>query len=344
MRNYYIVKSGRLKREANSLMFEYFEKDETQTDEENIETRANVKRVPVPIETIDCVYVFGEVDFNTKLINFFSQKNIIIHFFNYYGYYTGSFYPKEFLLSGEILVKQSEHYLDSEKRLELAKEFIRGASYGTIQNLKRYKEKTGDILARVENLNESLYNNSINTISGLMGIEGNIKEAYYKAFPLIINQKIDFTKRVKHPPDNMMNALISFVNSMIYTQTLKEIYKSQLNPTVSFLHEPFYRRFSLALDIAEIFKPIYGDRVIFDLLNNNMLKKEHFDKDLNYAYLKEDGKKIVIKAMEEKLDTTITHKKLNKKVSYRSIIRYEAYKLVKHFLGEEEYKSFRIWW
>ena len=136
MRNYYIVKSGRLKREANSLMFEYFEKDETQTDEENIETRANVKRVPVPIETIDCVYVFGEVDFNTKLINFFSQKNIIIHFFNYYGYYTGSFYPKEFLLSGEILVKQSEHYLDSEKRLELAKEFIRGDSYGTIQNLK----------------------------------------------------------------------------------------------------------------------------------------------------------------------------------------------------------------
>jgi len=141
-----------------------------------------------------------------------------------------------------------------------------------------------------------------------------------------------------------MNALISFVNSLVYTEVLKQIYKTQLNPTISFLHEPSYRRFSLSLDIAEIFKPIYGDRIIFDLLNNRILKKEHFDKDLNYAYLKEEGRKIVVQSFDEKIKTTVHHKTLKKKVSYGGMIRLELYKLVKHFLGEKEYQSLKMWW
>ncbi len=177
-----------------------------------------------------------------------------------------------------------------------------------------------------------------------MGIEGNTKEVYYKAFPVIIDQEIEFEKRVKNPPDNMMNALISFLNSMIYTLTLKEIYKTQLNPTISYLHEPGYRRFSLSLDVAEIFKPIFGDRIIFGLLNKKQLTKKHFDKDLNYAYLKEEGRRIVVKELDEKLRKTVYHKTLKKKVSYERIVRLELYKLMKHVMEEDEYKSFKIWW
>ena len=97
-------------------MFEFIEEEEE-------------KRIPIPINDIDCIYVFGEIDFNTKLINFFSQNNIMINFFNYYGYYTGTFYPKEFLVSGDVLVKQAAHYLDNTQRIEIAKEFIKGAGY-----------------------------------------------------------------------------------------------------------------------------------------------------------------------------------------------------------------------
>jgi CRISP-associated protein Cas1 len=265
-----------------------------------------------------------------------------VHFFNYYGYYTGTFYPREFLNSGDVIVKQVASYLKKSERLALAKEFIKGAAYGTIQNLKRYKEKTSEELEKIETYFADIDKQS--TIAQVMGLEGNIKETYYVAFPKIINQDIEFEKRVKNPPDNMMNALISFVNSMIYTEVLREIYKTQLNPTISYLHEPGYRRFSLSLDIAEIFKPIYGDRVIFALLNNNELQKKHFDKDVNYAYLMEEGRKIVVKAIDEKLNTTIMHKQLKQQVSYRRIMRLELYKLVKHILGEDKYQSFRIWW
>jgi len=329
MRDYYIFKSGRVSRKDNSIMFEYSEDGKD-------------KHVPIPVNDIDALYLFGEVDLNTKLLNFFAQSNVMVHFFNYYGYYAGTFYPREFLNSGDVIVRQVASYSKKSARLELAKEFVKGAAYGTIQNLKRYKEQAQDELEKVEAYFGEIDKQS--TIPQLMGIEGNIKETYYAAFPKIISQDIEFTKRVKNPPDNMMNALISFVNSMIYTEVLREIYKTQLNPTISYLHEPGYRRFSLSLDIAEIFKPIYGDRVIFALLNNNELQQKHFDKDLNYAYLLDEGRKIVVKALDEKLNKTVMHKQLKQQVSYRRIIRLELYKLVKHVLGEEQYSSFKIWW
>ncbi len=96
---------------------------------------ANQNVFSIPVNDIDTLYLFGEVELNTKLLNFFCQQNIMIYFFNYYGFYSGSFYPREFLSAGEIIVRQSEHYLKKNKRLQIAKEFVKGAAYGTIQNL-----------------------------------------------------------------------------------------------------------------------------------------------------------------------------------------------------------------
>ena len=323
MKDYYIFKSGRLSRKDNSVFLE--------TNEGNI---------PIPVEEVDSLYLFGEIDLNTKAINFFAQKGIVIHFFNYYGWYTGSFYPRENLLSGEVVVKQAQHYLDNEKRMQIAREFVKGAMHGFIYNFKRYSIPN-EIIDNLENYKESVDNQK--DIQSLMGIEGNARDLYYSTFPSII-RGIEFEKRVKNPPDNIINTLISFVNSLVYTAVIKEIYRTQLNPTISYLHEPSYRRFSLSLDVAEIFKPIYGDRIIFDLMNNNQITEKHFDKTLNYCYLKEDGRKIVVKAFDDKLKTTIIHKKLKRKVSYQKIIRLELYKIIKHLLGEEAYKHFKIWW
>lgn len=329
MRDYYIFKSGRISRKDNSVMF-------------NHSDNGTVKKIPIPVNDIDSIFVFSEIDFNTKLINFFSKNNVMIHFFNYYGYYTGTFYPKEFLNAGEVVVKQSEHYLNPSYRLELAQEFVKGAAHGMLQNLKRYQTYTFEQIDKIKLLITAI--DEQYSVPSLMGVEGNIKEVYYSSFKKIIKQKIDFEKRIKNPPNNMMNAIISFMNGLIYSNVLKEIYRTQLNPTISFLHEPWYRRFSLALDVAEIFKPIYGDRIIFDLLNNEELQPKHFDKDLNFAYLKEDGRKIVVKAFDEKMKKTVRHKQLKRDVSYRKFIRLELYKLIKHILNEKNYKSLRIWW
>ena len=156
---------------------------------------------------------------------------------------------------------------------------------------------------------------------------------YYSSWNDIINQDIKFEKRVKNPPYNAINSLISYVNTIIYTRVLSEIYKTQLNPTISYLHEPSERRFSLCLDIAEIFKPLIGDRLIFSMLNKKQITENDFEKNLNFLYIKDKPR------ME------IKHKKLDREASYEYLIRLEVYKLIKYLLGDEEkYEGFKMWW
>ena len=182
------------------------------------------------------------------------------------------------------------------------------------------------------------------SIHELMGYEGNIRKTYYEAWNIIIDQNLEFEKRVKNPPDNVINTLISFVNTLVYTRVLGEIYKTQLNPTISYLHEPGSRRFSLSLDISEIFKPIIADRLIFSLLNRRQITEKSFTKELNYLHLNKEASKLIVSELDNKLKTTIKHRDLNKEVSYQYLMRLECYKLIKHLLGEKEYEPFKIWW
>lgn len=177
-----------------------------------------------------------------------------------------------------------------------------------------------------------------------MGIEGNIRKKYYEAFNIIINQEVNFEKRVKHPPDNMINSMISYVNTLVYTTVLSEIYHTQLTPLVSFLHQPGERRFSLSLDIAEIFKPLIADRLIFSMLNKNQITESDFKTDLNFIYLKENSRKKILQEYDTRISKTIRHRVLGRDVSYRYLIRLELYKLVKHIIGEKDYEGFKIWW
>jgi len=180
-------------------------------------------------------------------------------------------------------------------------------------------------------------------VTEIMGLEGNIRQIYYEGFDLIIN---DFSMegRSKQPPQNEINALISFGNMMCYSQCLRAIHQTQLNPTISYLHTPGERRYSLSLDISEIFKPILVDRVIFRLLNKKEIQAKHFDNKLNKCLLTPNGTKIFAQAFEEKLNETIQHRSLKRNVSYRHLIKLECYKLSKHLLGLEEYKPFKMYW
>ena len=96
--------------------------------------------------------------------------------------------------------------------------------------------------------------------------------------------------------------------------------------------------------MSEVFKPIIVDRTIFNLVNNRLIKPTHFLQELNYCYLKEDGRKLFVQEYDEKLKTTVMHQTLGRKVSYQRLIRLECYKLVKHLLGEKKYEGFKSGW
>jgi len=327
--SYYLFSNGELKRKDNVLRL-------TAPDGSFKDIKVNVTRD---------IYLFGEISLNTKTINYSGQLSIPLHFFNYYGYYTGTFYPKESNVSGKLLVKQVQHYSNSDKRLEIAKEIIQAASYNILRNIRYYNERGKDLsssMQEIKALRKEI--DRVEDINSLMGLEGSIRKIYYECWRTIINQDIDFEKRVKRPPDNMVNSMISFVNSLIYTSCLSEIYKTQLNPTISYLHSPGERRFSLCLDISEIFKPLIGDRLIFSLLNRKMITEKDFESESNFYYIKEKGRKTILKEYDEYLSRTINCKELNRDVSYRHLIRLECYKLIKHFVGDKKYTGFKIWW
>lgn len=328
----YIFQNGELRRKDNSL---YFETEE--------------RKRYIPVENTNDIYIFGEVDVSKKFLEFAAQKEIIVHYFNHHGYYVGSFYPREHLNAGHVILKQAEHYIDSNKRLDLAQRFVEGAIQQMTRVIKYYRTRLSeaDVLARalevIEQETERM--RQAQSVEQLMAAEGHIREMYYSTFDVIIRHPdFVFEKRTKRPPHNRLNALISFGNSIVYTMCLIEIYKTYLDPRIGFLHSTNFRRFSLNLDVAEIFKPIIVDRLIFALVNKKMLSAKHFEKMTDGILLNEEGRKLFVSELEKKMQTTVQHRHLGKSVSYRRLIRLELYKIQKHLLGEKTYEPYAAKW
>jgi CRISP-associated protein Cas1 len=331
---FYLFNHGRMSRKDNTLCF-------VATDEAGKEQPAKY----IPIEAVSELFAFGALDANSSLYSYLGQQHVPVHFFDYYEHYTGSFMPREYLLAGKAQIAQTQAYLTPKKRMSIAQAFVDGASFNMLKNLKYYDNRGRDMepfIERIETYRESVPLSK--DVPELMGLEGNCRSTYYDAFDLIIND-FEMGNRTKQPPSNEVNALISFGNMMCYTLALSQIYHTQLNPTISFLHEPGARRYSLALDVAEIFKPILVDRLIFKLLNKKEIQAKHFDTNMNGCRLNEAGKKIVVRDWDERLKETIKHRKLGKSVSYRHLVKLECYKLQRFILGmDEAYKPLKIYW
>lgn len=320
-KSFYIFSSGELERRENTLCF----------------NSEGGKRF-IPVTEVEQIFLMGENTFNTKLIDFLSQNGIVLHFFNYYGYYTGSFYPREENVSGSLILKQVEHCKEPEKRMFIAKEIVESA----IHNLHRVLEKRGfeEEVEKIRGCEKEV--KDCKTIEELMLVEAKARKTYYSTFERITGW--EFGGRSIQPPQNPLNAMISFGNSLLYANILKEIYHTALHPAISYLHEPGERRFSLALDIAEVFKPVFVDKLIFSLINLSTIKEEHFLRELNFSYLNEEGRKIFVKEFDALLEETILHRNLRRKIKYRNLIRLELFKLIRHILGEKEYRGLKVWW
>ncbi len=332
-KTYYLFNPGRLQRRDNTLKF-------TPYDENGREGKPRF----LPVENVQELYCFGNLDANSALYNFLGQQQVPIHFFDYYENYTGTFMPRDTLLSGKVLLAQTDFHKSKKKRILIAQRILDGAAYNMLKNLRYYDNRGKDlfdIIAIIEALIAKIPLSC--EIDELMGIEGNIRKNYYDAFNLILND-FGMGGRSYRPPLNEVNALISFGNMMCYSQCLRAIHQTQLNPLISFLHQPGERRFSLSLDIAEIFKPILVDRVIFKVINKREIQANDFEPNLNAVLLKPQGRKKFVQAWENRLNETIKHRSLNRNVSYKHLIKLECYKLVKHVLNIDEYKPFKMYW
>lgn len=323
----YIMSMGELTRKDNSLCF-----------------RRNGKNIYIPVENTKEIYCINEVSINTKLLDFLSQNHIIVHFFNYYGGYSGTFYPKDQYLSGRLVVKQVEKY--QKDRMDVARKIVKGIGINIYEVLYHYyKHDKKEVKATIDWIRATFLTSvdQIDNIKELLALEGEVWIRFYNDFQYFLPKDFLMNKRVKRPPDNPMNAMVSFGNTLLYAKTISAIYQTHLDQRISFLHEPAERRFSLSLDLSEVFKPVIVFRTIFELVNNRKIQiDKHFDKKVNYCMLNEDGRKIFIEAFERRLESVFLHPKLKRKVSYRTVIKLDCYKLIKNILENKEFKPYSL--
>ena len=298
----------------------------------------------LPIEKVKELYCFNDVTISTKLLDILSVAGIIVHFFNYYGNYVGTFYPKESLISGKLVVKQAECFINN--RNYIAKAFVKGISQNIRATLYHYyRHGVKELKPIIDFCNKDVEKllEKVNDIKQILSIEGKLWAEFYASFKYFLPKDFIINKRVKRPPDNPMNAMISFGNTLLYTKTISEIYNTHLDQSISFLHEPSESRFSLSLDLSETFKPIIVYKTIFDLVNNKKIKVEkHFEEKVNYSILNEEGKKIFIDAYEERLNQTFEHPVLKRKITYKHAIRLDGYKLIKYFTEGKAFVTFDL--
>lgn len=323
----YLMSIGELRRKDHSLIF-----------------RNEKGHTYIPIEGVKEIYCLNEVSLNSKLFDFLSKAGVVVHFFNYHHHYSGTFYPKQGLISGNLTIKQAQAF--ETKRLPIAKAIVNGIANNMYHVLYHYfNHGTKELQPFLHWLRKDvpfLLDKELN-IQQILFVEGTIWKRFYDSFKLFLPENFLFNKRVKQPPDNPMNALISFGNSLLYAKTISQIYRTHLNQSISFLHEPSEGRFSLSLDLCEVFKPIIVYRTIFENINNRKLQVgRHFDKTLNYCLLNKAGKKIFVQSFEERIQGVFQHPKLKRKVSYQTAIKLDGYKLIKCIVEGHEFVPFDV--
>lgn len=353
--NIYIFSNSLLGRKDNSLFIDTIPQTERINEADIYEDEPEGVILPaprtekegrpkyIPAQSVEAIYTFGEVRFNTQFFKCISNYEIPVHIFNYYGNYVGSFIPPSKNGSGEIQIIQYGAYINKQKRLYIAKAIIDAAIKNILFNLKAYLYSGIDLDEPINSISSILEQvRFTESIEELMGFEGTVRNIYYRCWQDILKQETGFEKRIKNPPLGMINSLISFGNSLLYAVCLSEIYRTRLTPFIGFIHETGDNKHPLVYDLSEIFKPIIVDKVIFRIINLNIIKEVDFKQTNKGFRLNDDARKKFVQEFENKLRSIINHKRINRRISLRSLIRMECYNLINYLTGKlKSYDPYR---
>lgn len=327
-REYHIIQNGVLNKKDYALLFE----NEDQ-------------RHHIPVEATQQLNIYGEITLTSSVLKTINEKNIRVVFLDKYGDLLGHFVPSEYSSSAIISEKQFSIYSDYKKRLELAKKFEISGIHNMRANIRYYnKKRKGELEETVCALSACIAEVvKEQKVENLMLIEARARQNYYQAFNHIMeNEDFRFFKRTRRPPEDNLNAMISFGNTLLYNCILQIIWRTSLDPRVGVVHATNSRSHTLNLDFADIFKPVIVDRVIFSLVNCHQIKSEHFEEKNGGMYINREGKKIFLTAFENKLNQKLVQKE-NKALTYRQLLEKEV-RDYQHYIQEErKYKPYKYY-
>jgi CRISPR-associated protein Cas1 len=316
----------------------------------------------VPLIKIDEVVVLGEVTLTASAMHLLLERNIEITFLGHYGQFKGRLSPP-FSKNAILRMAQYRAHQDMTKRCELARRFVIGKLSNQRQRLQRYNRTRQDAevqraIGQQTSLISSLTSLKVAQMPGtkplasgdqsvggtpletILGMEGAGSAAYFRCFGKLLadQRQWPFPGRVKRPPTDPVNALLSFGYSLLTNKVASAVQSVGFDHFVGYLHSSFYGRPSLALDIMEEFRPIIVDSVVLTLLNNRMLTPKDFVIELGAYRLKDEQRKVFFTKFEERLNEEVTHPLFGYKVTYRRCLELQARLLAKALTKEiDEY-------
>ena len=272
-----------------------------------------------------------------------NKHNIVILFFNFYGQYIGRFTPKQYL-DGKILINQIHIFENETIRYHIARTMIISSLKNCLALLKYYNKKQFPLLDNIIEIESIIKECNNKSVTELLLLEAQAKKIYFNSFDIILEkEKYHFIKETKNPPQNEINALLSYGYSLLYANYISVIDRSRLYSQISFVHSLTKCSESLQFDLADILKPVLIDRLVLSLCRHKSLKDEYFDYKKDRCYLNKKGVKFFVEKYENYLLKTI--KINNKYYSYRNLISREVHLLSNYIANESnDYKPYIMKW
>ncbi len=296
------------------------------------------RKTRIPIKGLTNVVVAGEAGMSTSVLGLLAREHVRVTILDWHGNVVGHFETAAAPRSGRVRLAQAERVLNPQHRLEIAILLTTGAM-GQILSTLRYRLYRGKTelerpIREIERHRDLARASA--TIEALMGHEGIARSWYYEAWKSI-DPGLDFGSRRRRPPNNPINCLISWFNGLCYAQCRNAIAQTHLDDCLSFLHSPMEARASLALDLAEIFKPLICDRLIFEIVLRGTKMDSWFVQEECVCRLTEIGRRETLELWAKKLDQRTEQDQLTQ----RDLFLREALKIERHVLGIDPYIPYK---
>lgn len=244
-----------------------------------------VEKNAVPAKDIEAIVCFGQMTVSTPLLEFCGKRGISVTFLSPQGHYCGRFYGP---LSGNVLLRKKQY--ESINQVEFSNQLVRDILFGKIRNskmvlLRAARKQSGDAVSLTQAVNQlsdlAAQLESCDCIDSMRGIEGAAATIYFSRFDTMLHSPAGFRfeSRSRRPPRNEVNAVLSFVYTLLTREISSALETVGLDPAAGYLHTLRPGRPSFALDLIEELRAPLCDRFTLSLFNLGQLGEKDFNSD-----------------------------------------------------------------
>lgn len=303
------------------------------------------KVAQLPIHSIGHIFCFGNVLVSPFLMGFCGENNVNLAFFTENGRYLGRLQGRQ---RGNVLLRRAQYKKSETNPVPVARNIIAAkiqASKRVLQRQIRNHGENADLQSAITALNYSLQQlKTADNLDLIRGIEGDAASRYFGVFSHLIkeNSGFHFDGRNRRPPRDGVNALLSFLYSILGKDISGALQGVGLDPQIGFLHADRPGRDSLAQDILEEFRAWWVDRMVLSLINRGQVKTDDFVTEASGAVtLKPEARKLLFQTLQAKKQEKIIHPFLEEEVEIGLLPYIQAMLLARHLRGDlAEYPPF----